>query len=315
VSLEQGSERPLRDEKILITGPGGRIAFGLARSLAGDNEVWGIARFGDPASRENVEALGVTTRSIDLADGGFGGLPTDFTYLLHIAADFSADDYERAIRVNAEGTGLLLDHCRTAKAALVMSTVTVYKPHPDPWHRFREDDPLGDQMLPQQLPYSISKIGEEAVARYCARSFGLPTTIARMGAAYGDRGGLPIWHLHAIAAGEPVVTRWDPIPYSPIHDDDIAVQLAPLLGAASVPATIVNWCGDEAVSVQQWSGYFADLLGVEPEVVVEPVPGASVGSVGDPTRRISITGPCRVGWREGLRRVAEHFYPDRLRTG
>ena len=52
------------------------------------------------------------------------------------------------MRVNAEGTGLLLEHCRNAKAALVMSTVTVYKPHPDPWHAFREDDPLGDQMLP-----------------------------------------------------------------------------------------------------------------------------------------------------------------------
>ena len=35
-------------------------------------------------------------------------------------------------------------------------------------------------------------------------------------------------------------------------------------------------------------------------VMVEPVPGASVGSVGDPTKRISITGPCRVGWREGF---------------
>ena len=41
----------LQAEKILITGPAGRIAFGLARSLAADNEVWGIARFGDPATR------------------------------------------------------------------------------------------------------------------------------------------------------------------------------------------------------------------------------------------------------------------------
>ena len=191
----------LQAEKILITGPAGRIAFGLARSLAADNEVWGIARFGDPATRERVEALGVTTRIADLGAGRFDDLPTDFTYLLHLAADFSADDYQQAIRVNAEGTGLLLEHCRNAKAALVMSTVTVYKPHPDPWHASTEDDPVGDQMLPGQLPYSISKISEEAVARYCAWSFDLPVTIARMGAAYGEQGGLPIWHLHAIAAG------------------------------------------------------------------------------------------------------------------
>jgi nucleoside-diphosphate-sugar epimerase len=300
----------LRGEKILITGPAGRIAYGLARSLAADNEVWGIARFSDPASREKVESIGVTTRVADLGAGEFGDLPRDFTYVLHLAADFSADDYEQSFRVNAEGTGLLLEHCRDAKAALVMSTVTIYKPHPDPWHASSEDDPVGDQMLPGQLPYSVSKIGEESVARYCARSFDLPVTIARMGSAYGEQGGLPIFHLHAIAAGQPVHTRWDPIPYSPIHDDDIAAQLEALLDAATVPATIVNWAGDVAVSVQEWSAYFGELLGVPAEVVATPVPGASVGSVADPTKRISITGPCRVDWREGFRRVTEHFYPE-----
>jgi nucleoside-diphosphate-sugar epimerase len=304
----------LSDEKILVTGPAGRIAFGLAKTLAADNEVWGIARFGDPAAREEVEALGVTTRALDLADGDFGDLPKDFTYLLHIAADFG-EDYERGLRVNAEGTGLLLSHCRKAKAALVMSTVTVYKPHPDPWHPFREDDPIGDAGLPAPKPYSIVKIAEEAVARYCAREFGLPVTIARMGSAYGDRGGLPLWHLNAVAAGQPVVARWDPLPYSPIHYDDINAQVEPLLDVASVPATIVNWAGDEPVTVQQWSAYFGELLGVEAKVAVEPVPGASLGSVGDHTKRSAITGPCRVDWRDGFRRMAADYFPDRVGAG
>ena len=304
----------LSDEKILITGPAGRIAFGLARSLAAANEIWGIARFSDPATRAKVEALGVTTRTVDIASGHFEDLPDDFTYLLHIAADFSPSDYDRALRVNAEGTGFVLQHCRRAKAALVMSTVTTYKPHPDPWHAFREDDPLGDAMAPPSAPYSVSKIAQEGVARYCARSFELPVTIARMCAAYGDQGGLPAWHLQAIAAGEPVITRWDPMPYSPIHDDDIAAQLEALLDAASVPATIVNWGGDQPVSVQQYADYFGQLLGIEPAVEVAVIPGASRGSVGDHTKRSSITGPCRVGWREGFSRVLAQLYPDRLRT-
>jgi nucleoside-diphosphate-sugar epimerase len=301
----------LSGEKILVTGPAGRIAFGLVKTLAADNEVWGIARFSDPATRAEVEALGVTTRSVDLGAGDFGDLPTDFTYLLHIAADFS-EDYEQGLRVNAEGTGLLLSHCRAAKAALVMSTVTVYRPHPDPLHAFREDDPIGDQLLPSPKPYSIVKIAEEAVARYCARELGLPITIARMGSAYGDRGGLPLWHLQAIAAGQPVVARWDPLPYSPIHYDDINAQIEPLLDAATVPATIVNWCGDVPVTVQEWSAYFGELLGVEARVVTEVVPGASIGSVGDPTKRISITGPCRVDWRDGFRDMAAHHLPERM---
>ena len=95
----------LSGEKVLITGPGGRIAYGIAKTLAADNEVWGIARFSDPAVRDEVEALGVTTRVVDLGDADFSYLPTDFTYLLHIAADFG-EDYEQGLRVNAEGTGL-----------------------------------------------------------------------------------------------------------------------------------------------------------------------------------------------------------------
>ena len=138
-------------------------------------------------------------------------------------------------------------------------------------------------MAPPSAPYSVTKIAEEGVARYCARSFELPTTIAPMGAAYSDQSGLPVWHLDAIAAGEPVHTRWDPMTYSPIHDDDICAHLEPLLDAATVPATIVNWAGDEPVSVQRVLGVLRRSSGRRPEVVVTEIPGASVGSVADHT--------------------------------
>lgn len=303
----------LEGRKILITGPAGQIAFPLARALARDNEVWGIARFGDPASRREVEAAGIRTLAIDLARPDFSALPRDFTHLLHLAAAIMGDDYDGAMRVNAEGTGLLLSHCRKVEAALVMSTVSVYQPHPDPWHLFLENDPLGDIMLPFARSYSVSKIAEEGVARFCAREFGMPITIARMGASYGPRGGLPVFALQALAGGKPVATRWDPCPYSPIHDDDILAQLPALLDAASVPATIVNWAGDEVVSIQDIVAYGAKLLGVQPRIDVTVAPGASIGSAVDPARRRAITGPCRVGWQEGLRRVLEELYPDRVR--
>jgi nucleoside-diphosphate-sugar epimerase len=302
----------LSDEKILITGPAGKIAFGVADSLVADNEVWGISRFADSEKRASLDALGVTTRAIELGSGEFDDLPTDFTYLLHIAVAYEPSDYNRAIAVNAEGTGLILEHCRRARAALVMSTLSVYKPHPDPWHAFDEDDPLGDMEAQFSPPYSVSKIAAEAVARYCARSFGLPVTIARMGAAYGVRGGLPIGIVDALAAGEPARTRWDPCPYSPIHDDDIQAQIEPLLDAATVPATIVNWCGDHPVSVQEMAAFAGEAMGVEGRVEVTPVERASLGSVGDCTRRISVTGPGRVHWRDGLRRTISALYPDRL---
>jgi nucleoside-diphosphate-sugar epimerase len=122
---------PLQGRKILITGPAGQIAFPLASALARGNEVWGIARFTDPAQRREVEEAGVRTLAIDLAQPDFSELPRDFTHLLHLAATVQGDDYDGAISINGEGTGLLLSHCRAVEAALIMSTVSVYKPHPD----------------------------------------------------------------------------------------------------------------------------------------------------------------------------------------
>jgi len=303
----------LSGEKILITGPAGKIAFGITKTLVENNDVWGIARFGDPAQREEVEKLGVTTRSIDLFDADFGDLPRDFTVLLHIAVAFE-QNYDRAFRINGEGTGLLLEHCRNARAALVMSSSSVYKPQPDTFYAYREGDPLGDPLTHAAASYPVSKISQEVVARYCARSLNLPVTVARMNAAYGARGGLPVMHMEDIIAGRAVVTRSNPCAYTPIHEDDIAAQLEALLAAASVPATIVNWGGDEVVTVQDWTAYSGELLGMPVTVSVEEIPGGAGGMVSDNTRRRSITGPSRVSWKEGFRRTIEALYPERIKA-
>jgi nucleoside-diphosphate-sugar epimerase len=158
--------------------------------------------------------------------------------------------------------------------------------------------------------YSISKIAEEGAVRTVCRLLGLPTVIVRMNVAYGSNGGMPAFHLDAVAAGRPISLRWDPNPYSPIHESDICEQTEALLAAASVPATIVNWGGDEAVSSQQWCAYFGELSGKSPRVSIDPVPGTQRGVVLDVTKRRSLTGPCRVQWRDGMRAMYESRYPD-----
>src|ERR1700732_1758738 len=66
--------------KILITGPTGQVATPIARALAADNEVWGIARFTDVAVRESLEKPGIRGETINLATGAFTGLPSDSDY-------------------------------------------------------------------------------------------------------------------------------------------------------------------------------------------------------------------------------------------
>jgi len=305
----------LSGEKILVTGAGGQIGLPLAAYLARENEVTGVARFRREGSMDKVAALGITPVALELSAGDLGVLDDDFTYVLHLAAFLgTGEDFDKALRINAEGTGLLLHHCRRAKAALVMSTHSVYRPSDDPYFAYLESSALGESSSEWFPTYSMSKIGEEAVARYCARSYDLPVVIARMNASYGPNGGLPAYHLDDVVSGAPVTQRFDPSPYSLIHQDDINAQAEALLDAASTPATIVNWAGDDVATVQQWCDYASELIGTTATVVVEERPGTQRGAVADVTRRLSLTGPCSVSWRDGIRSTLEARHPELARS-
>lgn len=302
--------KALRNEKILITGVSGQIAFPIAAYLAGDNEVWGIARFRDEAARKRVEAAGVIARSVDLAEGDFSGLPDDFTYVLHLAVfQQSKPDYDWALKVNAEGTGFLMSRFRKARAFLVMSTCSVYARPADPSRPVREADPLGVAVTPHAPTYSVSKIAQEAVARFAARQWNIPTVIPRMNVSYGPNGGLPAYLFDMMLAGKPVPIEADyPSVCNPIYQEDINAQVARLLAVASVPATIVNWGGDEPVDMRDVCLYMGQIA--ELEVKFQPVRGFIQHVWIDNTRRRELIGECTVGWREGMRRMIAVRHPE-----
>jgi nucleoside-diphosphate-sugar epimerase len=314
----------LSGEKILITGVSGQIAGPIARYLARDNDVWGIARFRPPEAgliravvdegdvRQALEDAGITTVPIDLTSGDFDALPADFTYVLHLAVFQTGGlDYDTALRTNAEGTGLLMQHCRHARAFLHMSSCSVYKPDPDAYHVYTETDPLGDNESPFSPTYSVSKIAGEGVARVCARLFDLPTVIARMEVSYGANGGWPAYTFDAMRAGAAVPLQGPgPNLHTPIHEDDICEQVGKLLGVAGTPAVVVNWAGDDIVSCEDWLAYFGELTGIAPEIDYQE--HWITNSAADPALRTKLIGPCRVNWRDGMRRMLEDRYPDAL---
>ena len=299
----------LRDEKILVTGPAGQIAFPLAARLALDNEVWGIARFGDPKTRERVEKVGIHARAIDLADPSWGDLPDDFTLVLHLAAVIvPGHDYDQAIRINAEGTGKVMRRHRSARACLMMSTCGVYLSPEDGDHAMVETDPLGGSHQPYAPTYCVSKIAQEAVARFSAEAFELPTTIARMNAAYGGNGGLLAMAADLILLGHPIPILPGHSVCSQIHEDDIFDQTPGLLAAAGVPATITNWGGDEPVDFREICEYIGALVGVEAKL--EESPDGIHQYKLDTTKRTELAGPCKVGWKEGVRRMIAARHPE-----
>jgi nucleoside-diphosphate-sugar epimerase len=130
--------------------------------------------------------------------------------VLHAAYLVAEAQHDVAVRVNAESTGLLMQHCRRAEAFVFVSASAVYEPQ-EPGHLYAETDPLGG--LASYMPsYPVSKIATEGVVHAAARMVNLPSTIARMNIGYGaaSHGGVPFGY-----------DSWG----SPISEVDIAEQV------------------------------------------------------------------------------------------
>jgi UDP-glucuronate 4-epimerase len=298
--------------KILVTGPTGQVGFVVAQALARqDNEVWGVARFSDPEKKKVLEAAGVKCVSADLEKGDFSSIPKDFDYVVHLGVFRAAgDDFDLDFRNNAEGTGLLMSHCRAAKGFLACSTTGVYQANGH--NLLKETSELGDNHRSMMTTYSITKIATEAVVRYAAREFNLPTIITRLCVPYGNNGGWPYYHLLMMKHGTPIQLHTDkPSMYSLLHEDDIVASIPALLQAATVPANIVNWGGAETVAIEDWSAYLGELTGLKP-ILEYTDKGPFESVMVDTTKLFSITGPLKTDWKAGFRRMIEAKHPDWL---
>ncbi len=303
---------PLAGKTIVITGVTGQVAEPVAHALAVDNEVVGGARFRDADARQRLEAAGIRCVPIDLASGDVGGLPRDADVVVNFAVAKS-NDWDTDLESNSGGLAWLMEHHRDADAFLHCSTTGIYKPMGH--HVFSEGDELGDNhgVWPFLRTYSISKIAAEATARWAARRFELPTTIARLSVPYGPRGGWPAIHLEMMLHGNEIPVHVDaPSVYHPIHEDDIVAMVPGLLAAASIPATVVNWGGSQAASIEEWCGHLGELTGCTPSFA--PTRDTIDSVQIDVTRMHELVGPTSVDWREGMERMVAARHPELLRS-
>lgn len=303
----------LEGARLAMTGITGQVGTSIAALLAPHNEILGLARFTRPGSREEVAAMGVTPIACDYAAGDFTGVPDDVDYVLHVGAAVYPEDFDVGVRENAEGTGLLFQHFRRAKAWIALSTTGVYWDHPDPWYRYKETDRLGGSWrISSRFAYGPTKFAGEAVARTLSRLHGVPVTIPRLNWAYGrgGHGGLPVRIMANVLAGRAVTINpdWEMVG-GPIHEDDLAEHVEGFLAAASVGGTIVNWAGDDAISVEQMVPWLGELFGVEHHFEHSREATAYPRAT-DNAKRVELVGACAVPWQEGFRRVAAHHFPD-----
>ncbi len=295
-------------EKILITGPTSQVAFPIVRALAADNQVLGLARFSKDGDAARVEALGAKAIRCDLASGELAEVPEDVDLVLNFAVVKSGDfDYDLA--ANAEGVGLLMSHCRGARAFVHCSSAAVYE---GGGHEPRsEGAPLGDNHRFMFPTYSITKIAAEAVVRLGARQWSLPSVIARLSVPYGDNGGWPWYHLMMMKGGVPIPVHSEaPSTFNLLHEDDYIAQIPDLVAAASVPATTVNWAGD-AASIEEWTAWLGELTGLPAKLAPT---SETIGALElDRARMHELLGETRVRWKDGIRRMVAARNPELLK--
>jgi UDP-glucuronate 4-epimerase len=294
----------LDGEKVLITGAGGKIAFPIARSLAGRNEVWGAARFTNPSHRERLAEAGVYPVQLDISTGDFGDLPGDFTYVFHAATAEGVEGWPYAIQTNAQASGQLLHHCRKAKGFVYCSTGSIYQNQGQ--RPLKEDDPPG---VPLRSEYSFSKVAGEAVCTWISTHFRIPVSIIRICSTYGPLGGAPADRLEAMLQGRPVRLHPDkPNNFNPIYEDDYVRLGIRAMEVAQCPPLVVNWAGSETVSAEDYCTYMGELTGVEP--IFEYTNTAHTPLWPDVTFMHEVLGRTEVHWQDGFRRMIDARHPE-----
>jgi UDP-glucuronate 4-epimerase len=297
----------LEGQKILVTGASGRVAFPIARALAQNNEVWGVARFTDPGSPSRLEAAGVRPVALDVSAADFSTLPDDFTHVFHAAMSSGADGWASAFEMNSQASGALLYHCRTAKGFVFCSTGSIYQYQGR--RPLTESDPPGVPRLDAYGNYSFSKVAGEAVCTWVSKTFGVPLTIIRICSTYGPEGGTPADRFERMLAGKPIRLHPDaPNNFNPIYEDDYVALGIRALEVAGVPPVVVNWAGSETVSAEEYCSYMGELTGIEPQIVYDPVVHTALWP--DVTYMHEVLGRTKVHWRDGFRRMIEARHPE-----
>jgi nucleoside-diphosphate-sugar epimerase len=313
----------VKDQKVLFVGGQGPVSAPAARRLAPDNDVHVMARFSNPEARATIEAQGMNCIVHDLFDP-FDDLVNDFDYVYYTALPMYTvteplghwpDSYDKY----ADATGRLMAHLRPTKGFLFGSTISLYDPPARPWREDVAKAP-GDTPVPENHHYGIhthnayafTKASNEAVVSYLSRGLNIPTTIIRIGSASGPDGGPMRWRLDDLVEGKPIKVHPDKPTYMrPLFEPDAAKFGIAALEAGRVPPLVVNWCGDDIVTVEEYCMFMGELIGKEP--IFEYTTEAYVSLVPDITLRQEILGSADVRWRDGCRALVEACYPELMK--
>ncbi len=301
----------MQGQRVLFVGGQGPVSAPAARLLAPDNEVTAVARFSNPEGRRRLEAGGIRCLRHDLLEP-FDDLPTDFDYVYCTALPMSVfkplGRWPNSYDAYADATGRLMTHLPGLKGFVFASTISVYDP------------PGGDTPVPETHPfgfhtskaYAFTKVANEAIVSFVARQLQIPATIIRVGSASGVDGGPMRDRLELLVEGKNIPVHPDrPTYLRPMFEPDCAKLGVAALQAGRVPPLVVNWCGEDVVSVEEYCTFMGQLIGTEP--TFEYTTNAWRSLVPDTTLMHEVLGHGQVAWQDGCRTLVAQCYPELLR--
>ncbi|MBP6896204.1 hypothetical protein ABIC63_002631 [Pseudacidovorax sp. 1753] len=261
-----------------VAGKMGPTLARLARNAAPHKRVIGVARFSDPAVREQLEAWGVHTIACDLLDrDALQALPKVPNIVFAAGHKFGAKDNQALTwAMNTHVPALVADTFRESRI-VAFSTGNIYPL-----------TPVGRQGASELTPpapigeYAQSCIGRERMFQYFGARHGTPGRLFRLNYAIDMRYGV----LHDIAAkvhrGETIDLAMGHV--NVIWQGDANAQALRSLRHCTTPPSPINCTGPETLSVRWLVEEFARRMDVPVRVSGQEAPTALLSDTTQATR-------------------------------
>ena len=299
----------MKDQRVLVTGAGGRVGAAIALELAGENEVHGIDLF--DRARERLERGGVIFHQLCLGTDKLGVLPETFDYVFHQAVTWAVTNREQeaaAHNVSVKGVVRLMKKYGGARRIVLGSTGGVVRESPEPV----DEAALRE---PDTNPYHAYKFAMEVVAEAIADEDGVDIVIPRYYWPWSASNGFPhTWVIVPMLRGRPVsICRAKPVRTTPLFMPDCVRYSIAIAEAPEVPR-IINVSGAKVVTLEQMAEIVGRLIGVEP--AFEDTRAPFVSFLGNASLCIKLFGPPEYGVRRSLEAAVEWHrqHPDEHKT-